>query len=177
MKEKKESLMNYIFMFAIAIILALLIRHFVFTSNIVSGVSMEPSFQNNDRLIALVFPLYLKDPEYSDVVIIESPIEENKEYIKRIIAKPRDNVLIENGSVYVNGNKLNEPYIEQGVETQIYNDFFWTLDENQYFVLGDNRNPGKSSDSRVFGPIEREAIKGIVKFRFWPLSKFGVIGG
>ncbi len=177
MKEKKESFMSYVFMFAVAIVLALIIRHFIFTSNIVSGVSMEPSFQGNDRLIALVFPLYFKDPEYSDVVIIESPIEENKEYIKRIIAKPTDSVLIEDGSVYVNGNKLDEPYIEQGVETQIYNDFSWTLGENQYFVMGDNRNPGKSSDSRLFGPIERKAIKGIVKLRFWPLSKFGVIGG
>ncbi|MDO5040885.1 MAG: signal peptidase I [Peptoniphilus sp.] len=177
MKEKKESFMSYVFMFAVAVVLALIIRRFVFTSNIVSGVSMEPSFQSKDRLIALVFPLYFSDPNYSDVVIIESPIEENKEYIKRVIAKPMDSVLIEEGSVYVNGNKLDEPYIEQGIETQIYENSSWTLDENQYFVMGDNRNPGKSSDSRLFGPVERESIKGIVKLRFWPLSKLGVIGG
>ncbi|WP_138159295.1 signal peptidase I [Peptoniphilus catoniae] len=176
-EEKKESFFSYIIMFVLAIALALLIRTFVFSSNAVSGVSMNPSFKDGDRLISLVFPLYYRDPDYGDVVIIDSPIEENKEYIKRILGKPGDSIKIHDGNVYRNDEKLTENYIEDGLETGIYNLDSWTLDKDEYFVMGDNRLPGKSADSRAFGPITRKSIRGIVRFRYWPLSQFGIIGG
>lgn len=177
MSNNKESLSGYIFTFIIALVLGLLIRRFVFSANIINGVSMEPTFTENDRVIALIFPLYYKDPEYADVVIINSPIEEGKEYIKRIVGKPGDKIEVMDGNVIRNGEILEENYIDKDVETGIYFEDSWQLGDDEFFVLGDNRHPNKSSDSRAFGPIKKDSIDGIVKLRFWPFSKFGTVGG
>ncbi|MBL7575202.1 signal peptidase I [Peptoniphilus asaccharolyticus DSM 20463] len=176
--EKKENVvLSYISTFAFAIILALLIKTFIFSSNMVMGESMQPTLHQNDRLIAMILPLRFKDPERSDIVIIDAPDEKGKEYIKRLIGKPGDTVEIKGGEVYLNDSKLQESYIDSGVYTEIYDQSSWTLGENEFFVMGDNRNPGKSLDSRYFGPVKKDAIKGVVKFRFWPFSDFGIIGG
>ncbi|SUB75994.1 signal peptidase I [Peptoniphilus indolicus] len=176
--EKKENVfLSYISTFAFAIILALLIKTFIFSSNMVVGESMQPTLHENDRLIAMILPLHFKDPERFDIVIINAPDEKGKEYIKRLIGKPGDTVEIKDGVVYVNGNKLEETYIDSSVYTEIYDQSSWTLGDGEFFVMGDNRNPGKSLDSRFFGPVKKDDIRGIVKFRFWPFSDFGTIGG
>ena len=101
-----------------------------------------------------------------------------KSYIKRVIGLPGDYIEIKDGAVYIDGNKLEEDYLQQGVVTDMvqgdkngdfYTDF--TVPENCVYALGDNR-PG-STDSRTFGCIPLEKIEGTVLFRFWPFSKFG----
>lgn len=101
-----------------------------------------------------------------------------KSYIKRVIGLPGDYVEIKNGAVYINGEKLQEDYLQQGVVTDIVqghkgDNFFtnFTVPENYVFALGDNR-PG-STDCRSFGCIPLEKIEGTVAIRFWPFSKFG----
>ena len=94
-------------------------------------------------------------------------------YIKRAIALPGDHVLIESGSVYVNGEKLEEPYLQKGIVTDVtgigYTDF--VVPENTIFAMGDNRN--HSTDCRNFGCVPLEKIESVVAFRFWPFNKFG----
>lgn len=174
--EKKESFFSFISVFLVAIVLALIIRSFIFSSNLVIGESMYPTFEENDRLISLIFPLYFSDPKRGDIVIIDAPEEEGKEYIKRIVGVPEDEIEIKDGYIYINGDLYEEDYIK-GVPTGIYNTDHWTLNEDEYFVVGDNREPNKSMDSRYFGPIEKDTVKSIVKFRFWPIKKIGFVGG
>lgn len=176
-EEKKDGLLSYVSVFLGAIVIAFLIKSFLFTSNLVLGQSMEPSFHPKDRLISLILPLHFSDPNRYDVVILDSPDKKGEEYIKRVIGLPGDTIEISNGIVYLNGEALNETYIDRGVKTETYNEKSWILKEDEYFVMGDNRNPGKSLDSRYFGPIKKDSIRSIVKLRYWPFSKAQIIGG
>ena len=176
-KDEKEGVWSYVSVILLAIIIAVFVRTFVFSSNLVKGESMHPTFEENDRLISLKFPLYFSDPKQGDVVIIDAPEEKGKEYIKRIIATPGEEVSIHDGKIFINNKEYKESYIPDNIPTGIYNENSWTLGPDEYFVVGDNRNPGASMDSRYFGPIKRDTIRGIVKLRFWPMNKFGIIGG
>lgn len=103
-------------------------------------------------------------------------LEVNKtSYIKRVIGLPGEHVKIENGKVYINGNELQEPYLQEGVITDDLNGAFTDIivPENTVFVMGDNR--GQSTDSRRFGCIPLEKIESKVLFRFWPLNVFGKV--
>ncbi|RVU55393.1 signal peptidase I [Anaerosphaera multitolerans] len=160
-----------------AIALTFFITTFILIPTIVVGESMSPTLSENDRLISLKFPLYYSNPSKGDIVILDSPEEDNKEYIKRVIGVPGDVIEIDNGNVYINGQLYDEDYIKEGVLTEIYSENSWTLSSDEYFVMGDNRLPGKSLDSRFFGPIKRDTIRGIANFRYWPISKLGVVGG
>lgn len=175
--KKNESFLSFISLIVTAVIIALLIRSFVFSSNLVIGESMHPSFEEKDKLISLIFPLYFSDPKRGDVVIIDAPEEKGKEYIKRVVGLPEDDIKIKNGSIYINDEIYEENYTEENVPTEIYNLDHWKLDKDEFFVVGDNRLPNKSMDSRYFGAVEKKSIKGIVKFRFWPLKKIGTVGG
>lgn len=98
-----------------------------------------------------------------------------RSYIKRVIALPGEHVKIENGKVYINGEELEEDYLQSGVVTDVvgvgFSDF--TVPENCVFAMGDNRN--HSTDCRSFGCIPLEKIESTVAFRIWPLDKFGAI--
>ena len=176
-KDTKENFFSFVSVFVIAIILAFFIRSFIFSSNLVIGESMEPTLHERNRLISLIFPKYFTDPKRGDIVIIDAPEEKGKEYIKRVIGIPGDNVEVIDGHFYINGDLYDEDYIEEGILTEIYNNDFWTLQENEFFVAGDNRRPGKSMDSRYFGPVNKKTIRGIVKLRFWPIKEKGIVGG
>ncbi|EFI42397.1 MULTISPECIES: signal peptidase I [Peptoniphilus] len=174
-EPKKESFLSFILIFISAFVLAFLIRQFIFNVNIVVGESMYPTLKPNDRLITLVFPLKFKSPNREDIVILDAPDESGREYIKRIIGIPGDSVKIENGKVYINDELLSENYLDNNIETPIQNQSEWHLSENEFFVMGDNRY--NSSDSRIFGAIDKTSIRGIVVLRFWPISNFGIVGG
>lgn len=96
-----------------------------------------------------------------------------RSYIKRVIGLPGDHVKIENGSVYINGELLEEEYLQPDVvtESEIFNDFI--VPEGYVFAMGDNRT--KSTDCRSFGCIPADKIEGIVIFRFWPFNVFGKV--
>lgn len=171
------TLLSWFFTIGVALILTFLISHFVLNATIVVGDSMNPTLENNDRLISLKFPLYFSNPKKGDIVIFDAPDEMNKEYIKRVIGTAGDTIEIIDGYVYVNGIMLTESYILEDTPTLTYNETSWTLNEGEFFVMGDNRLPNKSLDSRYFGPINKNTIQGIAKLRYWPISKIGIIGG
>jgi signal peptidase I len=143
----------------------------------VEGLSMFATLDDNDYLIANKIDYRLHAPQRGDIIILRPPSDNSKDFIKRIIALPGERILISNGIVYINGHKLDEPYLpEQWVTLDN-----WSpggpdgtiVPPNNYFVMGDNRN--RSQDSRIFGFIGRDRIDGRAWFRIWPLSHLGGI--
>ncbi|QPC81746.1 signal peptidase I [Phototrophicus methaneseepsis] len=143
--------------------------------SLVEGRSMEPSFQNGDRLIVSRLNYLFDTPTYSDVIVFNSmrPSEVGIMLIKRVIGLPGDTVEIRDQQVYVNGQQLKESYTYEECGTFSCSDRTVTLGPDEYFVMGDNRN--HSTDSRSFGPVTIDHIVGRVLFRYWPISEFGVI--
>lgn len=177
MEDKKDVLREakeWIFSILWAVVLAFLIKTFIFNTTYVVGISMEPTLYEGDRLFAQKVTLYFKPPEAGQIIIHESPIEEDKDYIKRVIAVEGDTVSIENGKVYVNSKELKESYIDDNIYTDFDYENIWQVPKDHIFVMGDNRHPGASTDGRVYGPIPVDTVKGIANFRFYPFdNRFG----
>lgn len=148
-----------------ALILALTIHLFLAQATIVFGRSMEPSLFERQRLIIDKITYYFRAPDRNDIVVIKRP-EMDELLVKRIIGLPGEKVEIRDGYVFINGNRLPEPFPHGQYPQNIP---AYTLGPVEYYVLGDNR--GNSNDSRAFGPILREDILGRVWFRYWPLSQ------
>jgi len=141
----------------------------------VEGLSMFATLDDNDYLIANKIDYRLHAPQRGDIIILRPPTDNSKDFIKRIIALPGERLLISAGTVYINGHKLDEPYLPE--EWTALNSWGgpdgMVVPPNQYFVMGDNRN--RSQDSRTFGFITRDRIDGRAWFRIWPLNNFGGI--
>lgn len=143
----------------------------------VEGLSMYATLDDNDYLIANKIDYRLHPPQRGDIIILRPPTDNSKDFIKRVIALPGEKLLIRDGVVYINGRKLDEPYLPEAWTT-LNN---WppngadgmVIPPNEYFVMGDNRN--RSQDSRIFGPIGRDRIDGKAWFRIWPLDSFGSV--
>lgn len=148
-----------------ALILALSIHLFLAQATIVFGRSMEPSLFERQRLIIDKITYYFRAPHRNDIVVIKRP-EMEELLVKRIIGLPGEKVEIRDGYVFINGDRLPEPFPHDQYPQNIP---AYTLGPVEYYVLGDNR--GNSNDSRAFGPILREDILGRVWFRYWPLSQ------
>lgn len=171
-KEVREWVKSFI----VAIAIAFFIKTFIFNSTYVKGNSMYPTLQEKDRLFALKVPLYFSGPDRGDIIVLEAPDNEDKDYIKRVIGIGGDKVQIIGGLVYLNDELLIEDYIKQGSYTEIYSIDTWIVPEGQVFVLGDNRYKGASKDSRYFGCVPLELVKGITDFRYFPFNdRFGKI--
>ena len=147
-KYKKQTL--FVFMLVVII----LFRTFILERIIISGDSMSPTLNNGNVVWAWKNPKL----DRNDIVIIK---KDGTLYIKRIVGMPEETVEIKNGKAYINGKELQEEFDEMESEEQKIH-----LKENEYFVLGDNRND--STDSRVWGAIDKEEITGEIVFKFFP---------
>lgn len=135
----------------------------------VKGESMVPNFADGELLLTEKVTYRFQDVKRGDVIVFQAPTVRKVDFIKRIIGLPGDSVDIENGTVFINGKDLIEPYEIQTTDGNLK----ITVGEDQYFVLGDNRMA--SSDSRSFGSIEKGAIKGRAWLVYWPISKWRII--
>jgi signal peptidase I len=153
----------------LALIIFLLLQTTI-QSSIVLGSSMEPGMEDGQRLIINKAIYHFREPARGDVIILHPPIEPQKEYVKRIIGIPGDKIEVRSGLVYVNGSALNEPYIK---ESPRYNFSSFMVPENNYFVLGDNRN--NSNDSHTGWTVTSENIVGEAWLRIWPISEWGTV--
>lgn len=178
--KSKETLRTVLYFVILAAILIGL-RVFVFTPVNVKGDSMDPTLADGERTIAL------KNSEIKrfDIVTFPAPDEPGQTYIKRVIGLPGDTVEYKDDTLYINGKKYAEPYLNQYKNEltdglPLTNEF--TLKEvtgkakvpkGELFVLGDNRRISK--DSRMIGMIKEKKISGDVKFVLWPLDRFGTI--
>jgi len=150
---------------------------FLFQPHQVDGRSMEPNFHNGEYILTDKISYRLHSPNRGDVVVFHSPQDERVDFIKRIIGIPNDTVKLAGGYVYLNGQRLEEPYINdlgqvlsgrylrEGDEIRV--------PDGQYLVMGDNRL--HSSDSREWGLVTSAELVGRAFFRYWPISDFGTI--
>jgi signal peptidase I len=156
----------------ISVAASFLIIMFLYQPVRVEGTSMQPELRDQDRLFINKFAYHFESISRGDVVVFHYPRDPEKSYIKRIIALPGDRLDIEDGRVYVNGRRVQEPYVPRD-----YRDSRSVAEmmvpPNEYFVMGDHRSI--SSDSRDFGPVERDLIYGKAAFVYWPADNMGVI--
>lgn len=143
----------------------LFVNIFLIQPHRVKGDSMYPNFHDGELLLTEKVTYYLYKPQRGDVIVFESPSNKKVDFIKRIVGLPGENVRIEKGFIYIDSQKIDEPYVDEETKGQINK----TLGDNQYFVMGDNR--GSSSDSRSFGPIDKGSIKGKAWLVYWPIFK------
>lgn len=164
-----NSIIDFLKTSVIVIFLALIIRLFVIQPFIVEGQSMEPSFQNNDYLITEKISFELRAPKRGEVVIFHPPDNPNINYIKRIVGLPGDKIELKEGNIYINDTIIKEPYLIAGEQTiSGQKEFKSTLKDEEYFLLGDNRN--HSRDSREIGAIPKENIVSKIWVRLLPLD-------
>lgn len=139
---------------------------------VVEGASMEPTFHSDQFVVVNRLPYLLGSPARGDVIVFHNPENPSQDFIKRVIGLPGETVKIEDGFVYVNEARLEEPYIAERCQGQRC-DGTWTVGSEQYFVLGDNRS--HSRDGHNFGPLDRNLIIGLAWVRYWPPKDWGVI--
>lgn len=154
----------------LAIIIALLIKSFLFNTTYVIGSSMYPTLHEKDRLFTNKVGYYIGQPNRGDIVVLKAPDDPEKDYIKRVIAVGGDTVEIEQGKVYVNDKVIVEDYLEKGAYTYTYEISKWEIPKDYVFVLGDNRNKRASKDSRYFGVIKVDSVEGKAFFRYFPFD-------
>lgn len=161
----------------IALCLALLIRTFVAEPRYIPSDSMLPTLQMGDRMVVEKISYRFHPPATGDIVVFDPPQQlqilgyaKDQAFIKRIIGKPGQIVKINNGKVYLNGKPLEEDYIAQ---PPAYEWGAKQVPEDEFFVMGDNRND--SNDSHVWGFLPREKIIGRALFRFWPFNRVGFV--
>lgn len=149
------------------------VRYFLFKPFYVKGASMEPNFNDHEYLIIDELSYRFRAPERGEVIVFRYPENPKEYFLKRIIALPGERVKVDAGHLTVyneahpEGVEVQESYLDKSLLT--LGEKTTTLNENQYFVLGDNRM--NSYDSRRFGPIDKSAIVGRAWFRGWPISR------
>ncbi len=189
----KAEILSWVEVIVIAVVLALFIDNFIIINATVPSGSMEKTIMTGNRVLGLRFSYWFKDPQRGDIVVFKYPIDEalgeNTKFIKRIIGLPGETVEIKDGAVYINGEKLEEDYIN-GTWTVENDGFTFEVPEDQYLMLGDNRN--NSSDSRYWASIAmseglantpeeamaysyvpRKKILGKAYICYWPFTDFG----
>lgn len=156
----------------ISVSISVFIIMFLYQPVRVEGTSMLPMLEDQDRLFINKLAYHVGDIHRGDVVVFEYPHDRTKSYIKRVIAMPGDTIRIDHGRVYVNHTMLPESYVPLRYrDTRSYPDT--VIPQQEYFVMGDHRSI--SSDSRDFGPVERELIYGRASFVYWPFDQAGVV--
>ena len=191
----KAEILSWVEVIVIAVVLALFIDNFIIINATVPSGSMEQTIMTGSRVLGARFSYWFKDPQRGDIVVFKYPIDEakgkNTKYIKRIIGLPGETVEIREGAVYIDGEKLEETYIN-GTWTERNDGFTFEVPEDHYLMLGDNRN--NSSDARYWAElavrdglakdpgdedalsyqyVARKKILGKAYFCYWPFSDFG----
>jgi signal peptidase I len=157
---------------AISIVLAIILIVFIYQPVKVEGTSMMPGLTDQERIFInkYEYKLGVGAIERGDLVVFHFPLDRTQSYIKRVIGLPGDTVEICDGTVYINGRKLNESYVPGEYRDHVS----WVKQQvpvDRYFVLGDHRS--SSNDSRVWGFVDRSDIYGKAVFVYWPLEKIG----
>jgi len=180
--KKKNELWEWTKALIIAFLIAVVIRYFLFTPIVVDGESMMPTLENGDRMIVNKFGYMIGEPKRFDIVVFHAP--EGKDYIKRVIGLPGDYVEYKNDQLYINGEPINEPYLDvyksqlpkgnltqdftlqdiPGVEPDIE-----AIPKDYVLVMGDNRRGSK--DSRHIGLVNVDKIIGSTNLIFWPINE------
>ena len=144
----------------------------------VEGASMENTLHNGDNLIVDKLSYRFHDPERFDIIVFPFQFQDNTYYIKRIIGLPGETVqIMDDGSIYINGEKLEENYGMEVIKPETIGRAAEPIElgDDEYFVMGDNRNNSSDSRTDMVGNIKRENIIGKAWLRIWPVSDFGIL--
>lgn len=179
MKNKvlKELLSTGIYLLVVLVLTWLLIT-FVIQRTEVDGTSMVPTLEHGDNLFVDKISYRFKDPERFDIIVFPFQYKEDTYYIKRIIGLPGETVQIdERGNIYIDGEILQESYGLEVIKPEHIGRALEpiTLAEDEYFVMGDNRNNSTDSRSELVGNIHRKDIIGRAWVRIWPFEKMGIL--
>jgi signal peptidase I len=143
----------------------------------VEGSSMYSTLHHSEFVLVNKLAYMRSEPQHGDIIVFNYPNDPSEQFVKRIIAVPGDSIEIRQGSVYVNGEKIIEPYIDRGAQLAGFAERDelppQTVPSGAYFVMGDNRRG--SRDSREWGFLERKFIVGKVWLAYWPPPDFGII--
>ncbi|OCB93977.1 Signal peptidase I [Bacillus amyloliquefaciens] len=173
--SKKSAVLDWAKAIIIAVVLAVLIRNFLFAPYVVDGRSMDPTLHDRERIFVNMTVKYISDFKRGQIVVLNG---ENEHYVKRIIGLPGDTVQMKNDQLYINGKKVSEPYLaankkkaKQGGFDTLTDDFGPVkVPDDKYFVMGDNRR--ESMDSRNgLGLFTKKQIAGTSKFVFFPFNE------
>ena len=165
-----KTTIEWVLIVVAALVAAVLVKTFLFQPFYIPSESMEPTLLVDDRVLVNKLS---RDPDRGDIVVFKRPVSQpegplNKDLIKRVIATGGDTVEGRDGRVWVNGSALNEPYLPEGSTTSSFEPV--EVGAKQLWVMGDNR--GNSSDSRAFGPIDKDSLVGRAFVLFWPIGDF-----
>ncbi|MHA6258689.1 signal peptidase I [Sporosarcina sp. CAU 1771] len=181
-KKTKNETWEWIKALLIAFGLAAIIRVFLFTPIVVDGISMMPTLADGDRMVVNKIGYTIGEPKRFDIVVFHAEVQ--KDYIKRVIGLPGDEIEYIDDMLYVNGEPFPEPYLDQYKaeipDAPLTEDFkledkiqSQTVPEGYVFVMGDNRR--KSKDSRHIGAVSIDEIIGNSNLIFWPIKDFGIV--
>ncbi len=176
--EKKEDWRDVLRFIIISLLIVIPIRMYIAKPFIVDGLSMFPTFHNGDYLIVDQISYLTGNPSRGDVVVIKPPMDESKYFIKRLIGLPGDTISINGSEVKISNSKhplgvvIDEPYVENKGND---NNLLFTVPEDQYFVMGDNRTA--SYDSRNWGFLPKRDMVGRALVRLYPPKSINFLPG
>ncbi|MDQ0230554.1 signal peptidase I [Metabacillus malikii] len=179
MTKKKNEIFDWLKALVIAMLLAAIIRYFFFAPIVVDGYSMMPTLHSQDRMIVNKFAYKVGKPKRFDIIVFHATAE--KDYIKRVIGLPGDDVEYIDDTLYINGKEYDEPYLDQYkkqlIDGPLTEPFKLeritgkeTVPEGHIFVMGDNRR--QSKDSRHIGTVPMNQVMGKASIVYWPVSSF-----
>ena len=170
--QRKGVMHSWLRDLVISVAVSAFIIIFLYQPVRVEGTSMLPMLEDQDRLFINKIAYRVGEIQRGDVVVFLYPHDHEKSYIKRVIALPGDTLRIDHGQVIVNGKRVSESYVPRRFADDRSQPEM-TVPGNEYFVMGDHRSI--SSDSRDFGPVDRDLIYGKAAFVYWPMDQAGVV--
>lgn len=171
----KKDIIDMTIYFIIVVLAAYLTVNFVAQRTMVDGDSMYPTLHNRDNLIVDKISYRFGEIDRFDIVVFEYPHKEDVHYIKRIIGLPGETVQIIDGMIYINGELLEESYGYEVMRNAYRAERPIHLGEDEYFVLGDNRNDSTDSRSDSVANVHRSQIVGRAFVRIYPFNRIGVL--
>ncbi len=178
-KGKKGPLraaLNWVGCILVILVVAFVLLRFVGQSIQVTGEAMQPTLKNGDQLIIDKITYAFSEPRRFDVIVFPSPYRMDTYYFRRIIGLPGETVQIANGEIFINGQAVAESFpVEEGPFESGLASMPLTLEEGEYFVLGDNRADSTDSRNSSIGNIQESSIIGRAVLRIWPPNRLGLI--
>ena len=156
---------------AIAVVLAVIIRVFLFQPFFIPSESMAPTLTEGDRIIVSKIHYRLGSPKRGEIVVFKYPVNPEKDFIKRVIGLPGETLEIRESKLYINGEFVEQPFLPPGLSYGSYGPV--TIPQGQYFMMGDNRN--NSEDSRFWGMLPKENVIGKTLLIYWPLNRVQIL--
>ncbi len=174
-RRPKSTVVEWTLLVVAAVVIAYVIKAFLFQAFFIPSDSMLPTLEKGDRVLVNKLSYRLHDVHRGDIVVFKAPAgtktEEIKDLVKRVIGLPGENIEGRGSQISIDGRVLDEPYLPRGARSKTFATV--KVPPSMYFVLGDNRL--ESKDSTVFGPIKRSDIVGRVFVRIWPPSRIGFL--